>query len=117
MKSERDYLLDMLSYTRKIADFTRDGREAFFADEKTQLAVIRAYEVIGEIAKRLPDDLLAQQPQTEWKQIKGFRDFLAHNYDEVALKIVWGAVEQLSDLSTSVEAMLSATDESVNDEK
>lgn len=87
-------------------EFTRDGREDFFADEKTQMAIIRAYEIIGEIAKRIPDDLLDQQPQAEWKQIKGFRDFLAHNYDEVIMKIVWGAVEKLPILRAAVESIL-----------
>jgi uncharacterized protein with HEPN domain len=106
MKTTRDYLLDMLDYMDKIASFTHSGRASFFEDEKTQMAVIRAYEVIGEIAKRLPDSLLEQQPQAEWKQVKGIRDFLAHNYDEIILKIVWGPVEKMSVLRAAVESLL-----------
>lgn len=111
MKDVRDLLLDMQDYTHKIADFTHEGRDYFLNDEKTQLAVVRAYEVIGEIAKRLPDDLLQQHPQAEWKQIKGFRDFLAHNYETVILKIVWGAVEKLPALQAAIQAMLATVDE------
>ncbi|NWF68373.1 MAG: DUF86 domain-containing protein [Chloroflexi bacterium] len=99
-------MLDLLEYTRKIAEFTREGRTAFFADEKTQLAVIRAYEVIGEIAKRLPDGLLQQQPHIEWKQIKGFRDFLAHNYETMILNIVWDAAEKLGELQRAGQRIL-----------
>lgn len=77
MTPEHDALLDMLEYIQHIETFTADGRDAFFADVKTQMAVIRAYEVIGQIAKDLPTTLLDTQPQAEWKKVKGFRDFLA----------------------------------------
>jgi uncharacterized protein with HEPN domain len=86
--------------------FTSGGRAVFMQDRKTQYAVIRAYEVIGEIAKRLPDDLLDRQPGVAWGQIKAFRDFLAHNYDRVILANVWQAVEDLPHLRASVEALL-----------
>ena len=62
--------------------------------------------MIGEIAKRLPDRLLEQQPQVAWKKVKGFRDFLAHNYEAVILQIVWGAVEELPELRAAVEKLL-----------
>jgi len=106
MTPEHDALLDMLEYIQHIETFTADGRDAFFADVKTQMAVIRAYEVIGQIAKDLPTTLLDTQPQAEWKKVKGFRDFLAHNYEGVILSIVWGAVEKLPVLRRAVEALL-----------
>jgi len=106
MKFDRDYLLDMQDYINKVAHFTREGRDAFFADERTQLAVMRAYEVIGEIAKRLPEDLLNQHPEVEWRKIKSFRDYLAHHYDEVVLQTVWLAVEKLPALRRAVESLL-----------
>lgn len=77
-KTARDYLVDLLDYIRKVADFTQEGHSVFMADEKTQFAVIRAYEVIGEIVKRLPPELLETQPEVEWQAIKEFRDFLSH---------------------------------------
>lgn len=76
------------------------------ADEKTQFAVIRAYEVIGEITKRLPETLLNTQPHIAWQDIKEFRDFLAHNYDRVRLDILWGAVEKLPDLQAAITLLL-----------
>jgi uncharacterized protein with HEPN domain len=75
----------MLEYLDHVKDFTREGREVFMADRKTQMAVIRAYEVIGEIAKRLPDELREANPQIDWRRLVTFRDFLAHNYDRVVL--------------------------------
>jgi uncharacterized protein with HEPN domain len=105
-KDKRDYLQDMLDYTQKIAEFTEAGREVFFLDSKTQFAVIRAYEVIGEIVKRLPEELLERQDHIQWKNIKAFRDFLSHNYDRVRLENIWTAVEQLPVLQEAIKALL-----------
>jgi uncharacterized protein with HEPN domain len=111
MKMERDYLVDLLDRIKRIQEFTQAGRTAFMQSELIQDAVIRNFEVIGEITKRLPDDLLEQQPQAEWKQIKGFRDILAHNYDNIVLKVVWDSVEKLATLRAAVEALLAGLDE------
>ena len=107
-KSSRQYLVDLRAYAAKVAHFSSGGREAFYADEMIQFAIIRAYEVIGEIAKHLPTDLLAQQPQIEWQDIKEFRDFLAHNYDRVRIDIVWGAVEKLPTLIAAIDELLAS---------
>jgi len=111
MSEVQQYLKDMLDYAKTIADFTADGRESFMADRKTQFAVIRAYEVIGEIAKRLPDDLQETQAHIEWKQIKAFRDFLAHNYERIRPDTVWNAVEKLPELQTAIEIMIQQVSE------
>jgi uncharacterized protein with HEPN domain len=100
------YLNDLLEHLKIIQEFTADGYDSFVKDRKTQFAVIRAYELVGEITKRLPQELLDTQPQIEWAAIRGFRDFLAHNYDRVKLSIVWGSVEKLPELRQAVEKMI-----------
>ena len=106
MKSASDYLSDILEYIADIESFTESGREHFMTDRKTQLAVFRAYEVIGEIVKRLPIALLDTQTGIDWKAVKGFRDILIHQYDNVDLLIVWQAVQKLPSLRAAVEALL-----------
>lgn len=107
-KSTRQYLVDLRAYADKVAHFSSGGREAFYADEMIQFAIIRAYEVIGEITKHIPTNLLALQPQIEWQDIKEFRDFLAHNYDRVRIDIVWGAVEKLPTLIEAIDTLLAS---------
>lgn len=92
-----------------ISQFTAAGQAAFLTDEKTQFAVIRAYEVVGEIVKRLPESLRDANPHINWRRLMGFRDFLAHNYDEIILEFVWKAVEDLPNLRNAVQALLSQT--------
>ena len=65
MSETRDFLLDLLDEIGKVEHFSREGEAAFLADERTQYAVMMAYARIGEIAKRLPQALLDQQPQAE----------------------------------------------------
>jgi uncharacterized protein with HEPN domain len=108
VKDEQQYLQDMLEYLQAIEDFSVDGREYFLHDLKTQLAMIRAYEVIGEIVKRLPQSLRDSNPQINWKKLAGFRDFLAHNYTELILEFIWAAVEDLPNLRAAVAALLAS---------
>ncbi len=51
MKDDRTYLLHIRDAIMRILSYTAEGREAFMAETKTQDAVIRNFEVIGEAAK------------------------------------------------------------------
>jgi uncharacterized protein with HEPN domain len=105
-KSSINYLRDFLRELDDIAAFTLEGRQAFMTDLKTQKAVIRSYEVIGEICKRLPAELRAANDQIDWRLLITFRDFLAHNYEFIVLHRIWEAVEDVPSLRIAVEAML-----------
>jgi uncharacterized protein with HEPN domain len=106
MSLTRKYLHDLLIEVGLLERFTETGKAAFLQDERTQYAVMMAYTRIGEIVKRIPDDLLNQYPEAEWRNLKGFRDVLAHRYDEILPERVWDAVEKLPTLRASVEALL-----------
>lgn len=117
MTNVRQSLLDMLEYLKHVREFTPEGWEVFAHDKKTQLAVIRAYEVIGEIVKRLPQIMRDANPQIDWRKLMGFRDFLAHNYNEIILEFVWAAVEDAPNLYAAIESLLrdlDATDSEVD---
>lgn len=112
MKDEQLYLEQILERIEMIAEFTVEGRDEFLKSLKTQEAVIRCFEVIGEIIKRLSPDKLADYPHIPWKQITGFRDFLIHHYDEIKIEVVWQVVEDdLIPLKTAIQGMLSDTEE------
>ena len=99
MTSERtpvDHLRDILDYAEKAERFLSGIRsvEALRDDERTLLAVIRALEVIGEAAKRVPQDLRKQHPQAPWRGMTGMRDKVIHGYFGVDVEVVWRTVRE-----------------------
>ena len=64
---------------------------SFASDARTIDAVIRNLEILGEAAKRVPDDVRQLAAEIDWWKIAGMRDVLAHGYFEVELAIVWDA--------------------------
>ena len=90
MKHKRvyeDYLRDMLEAAEKAEQFLgRMDFECFLADEKTNFAVVRALEIIGEAAKNIPEHIRQTYPEIPWREMAGMRDRLAHEYFGVNLR-------------------------------
>ena len=68
-------------------------KETFLFDNKSQYAVIRCFEVIGEAVKRLSDDVIKAHPGIPWASMAKMRDILIHAYDRVDLDEVWDTVQ------------------------
>jgi uncharacterized protein with HEPN domain len=94
VKDERTYLLHAIAAIGAIQRYTVGGREAFFADGKTQDAVIRNIEILGQAVKGISDDTRALDTAVPWRQIAGMRDKLIHEYFGVDLALVWDVVER-----------------------
>ena len=94
--NERDRLF-LAHITAAISDieaFTSEGRAVFMSDRKTQSAVVRQIEIIGEAVKNLSEALRAAEPHVPWRAIAGTRDRLIHAYFSVNLDAVWVMVAQ-----------------------
>ncbi|MBO1224100.1 MAG: DUF86 domain-containing protein [Candidatus Scalindua sediminis] len=57
-----------------------------------QRAFVRSIEIIGEAAKKLPEELKQKHSNIEWKAIAGMRDRLIHDYFGIDYDIVWDVV-------------------------
>lgn len=90
MKKDRSiYVRHIYDCIARIKEYVRDGKEAFFQDRKTQDAVIRNLEVIGQAVKDIGvGELSTSQPGVSWVQVAGARNVLAHHYLGVDLKLV-----------------------------
>ncbi|MCP3981460.1 MAG: DUF86 domain-containing protein [bacterium] len=108
MIDDKTYLEHILDAIDKVDAYTADGRDAFMADTKTQDAVVRNFEIIGEATKRLTSELRENNPDIPWKEAAAFRDVLSHDYMGIDLTIVWNVVEShLPELRESMKAVLS----------
>jgi uncharacterized protein with HEPN domain len=106
VKDERTYLLHAIAAIDAIQNYTVEGRDPFFADGKTQDAVIRNIEIIGQAVKGISDDTRALDTAVPWRQIAGMRDKLIHEYFGVDLALVWDVVErELPSLRLRLESL------------
>lgn len=103
-----DYLEDIAAASDKIAQFIEGMTYGqFVKDAKTTYAVVRALEVIGEAAKRVPSSVRAQYPEIPWREMTGIRDKLIHDYFGVNLEVVWKtALEDVPNLGLQARRIL-----------
>ena len=88
------FLEDIQESCSRVVRYTQGMTfEQFKADDKTYDAVIRNLEIIGEAAKRLPDDVRTMMPDIEWSKATGLRNIVAHAYFGVSDEIVWDVVQ------------------------
>ncbi len=85
--------MDILESCKRISEYTRAKNYGQFkSDAKTQDAVIRNFEIMGEATKNLPSEIRDNYPEVDWKLMAGFRDRLIHAYFGINLEIVWSAI-------------------------
>lgn len=81
--------------------------EEFRTNDEKSSAVIRKFEIIGEAAKSLPENLKEKYPEIPWKEISGFRDKLIHFYFGIKYELVWQAIKnRLPQLKSSIQNIL-----------
>ncbi len=88
------YLADMVDSCEHIRSYVAGMTfDEFVADRKTLDAVARNLEILGEAAKNIPDEILLERSEIPWKQVRRFRDKIAHHYFDLNLQRVWSIVE------------------------
>jgi len=107
MNRDRLCLIHIREAIEKISTDTAGGRESFLSDPKTQDAVVRNFEIIGEASKRLSDHAKSRCPNVPWRAVAGFRDILIHDYEGVDYVEVWNIViDHLPHLRKAVDGLL-----------
>ena len=105
-------LLDLVHHARLLIDIL-DGfdRALFLDDVRTQLAVTRLFEILGEAVKRPSPAFREQYPEAPWWRISGMRDVLIHSYDRVDLNRVWdAAIDEIPNLLKVIEPLVPQPD-------
>jgi len=94
-RDDVEFLADIKEAIRRINFYTKHLDFAAFLDDlKTQDAVVRNLEVIGEATKNLSEQVRLNNPQIPWKSLAGVRDKLVHHYFGVSFSIVWNIIKQ-----------------------
>jgi uncharacterized protein with HEPN domain len=66
-------------------------------------AVIRNFQVLGEAAGQVPDDVRKTNPHIPWSDMQKMRHVLVHHYDKIDVARVWQTIKD--DLPPLVEPL------------
>ena len=96
MKGTRNYKMyfdDILTSIDRISEYTQAyDLAAFKRDYKTVDAVIRNFEIIGEAAKNIPDEIKEQHPEVPWNEMYSLRNRISHAYFGIDYEIIWDII-------------------------
>lgn len=106
-----DFLHDIAAACRSIIGFVKGMTlDAYLADEKTRYAVMRGYEIMGEAARHLPDELKAANPDIRWATRAAVRDRIVHGYSALTTRKHFATVEmELKSLLRSLKLWRAAS--------
>ncbi len=98
------YLRDIAESIAHIRSFLGGMTEAQMrADRKTEAAVERELQIITEAAQRLGDQAEVYCPGPDWRNIRGFGNYLRHAYDQIHPAYLWSILTiQLPELEQQV---------------
>ncbi|MEQ1533489.1 MAG: DUF86 domain-containing protein [Sideroxydans sp.] len=106
-----DYLGHIVEAIERIHEYVADMEEvAFLEDRKTQDAVIRNFEILGEAARNIERHhtlFAAAHPEVPWSVIYTMRNRVSHGYFKVDLEIVWKTIHtDLNELHAQIRKLL-----------
>lgn len=96
----RDILDSAVAITRYL-----DGvsKEDFFSNTEKQDAILRRLEIIGEAASHIAPETRALFPNIPFRNMRGMRNIIAHDYGEVNIDQVWEtATNDIENLITTL---------------
>jgi uncharacterized protein with HEPN domain len=86
---------DILDAIDSILEYTSYmDQSSWEKDRKTIDAVIRNFEIIGEAATHVPEDVQNNYREVPWSQMKGIRNLLIHEYFGVDVDVVWETIQK-----------------------
>ena len=97
-------MLQLIENTKSFVGL--QSREEFLNDHKTAASVLLEIIMLGEMAKRAPEDLKAAV-DIPWRDIAGFRDRAIHQHSKIDMEIVAGIVfDRLKSVEHAIRADL-----------
>ena len=94
MNREKQFLLDMLLSARIAIEYLQEKSiDDLENNLQLQDAVIRRLLIIGEASNRISETTQQSLVTIPWRLIKGMRNRLVHEYDDIDLDTVWETVK------------------------
>ncbi len=88
------FVRHVLDAIESIEGFVVDiNEDIFYRDQKTQFAVFKALEIIGEASKNIPKQIKKQYTMIPWRVITDARNVFVHEYFDINLNEVWNTIK------------------------
>jgi len=100
------HILDRTSWIETVDDFlkTPSGVDAL---DIAAIRLMAVGEEIKKIEKRSGGELFSWYPEIEWRNIMGFRDFIAHAYFHIDASVVFDTIQNnIHPLLTTIQQMI-----------
>jgi len=112
-RGDKEFVKDIKEAISRIENYTMQmDFSQFLKDIKTQDAVVRNIEIIGEAVKNLSKDLRKKHKEVQWKDVAGMRDKIIHFYFGIKWEIVWSVIKNnLPELKEKIETILKEIEE------
>ena len=77
-----EFIIKDLSYTQYLDDWIK------------QDAIVRNIEIIGEAIRNVDEELIIMYPLVPWKEARGMRNLVIHEYFRIEHEEVWKTLNQ-----------------------
>lgn len=57
-------------------------------------AIVRNFSVIGEAVMNIPKEIITKNPDVAWKEMKGMRNKVVHEYFGIDEEILWKTIQE-----------------------
>ena len=109
MKNKDKVILEkFINYINEIQEFINGySHEQLNNDKKTINACVFNLSQIGELAGKISDETMKNNPSIEWRGLKALRNRIVHDYEGVNLNMVWGFLDtELADLKKQIKNII-----------
>lgn len=86
----------------------------FLDDKKTITACAFTVSQIGELVKEVSEETMQKYSTIPWNSIKGMRNRIVHDYENVDLSVLWGTIKtSLPELKDNLKEMILNDNETI----
>ena len=105
---DRERLEHILSAIDRVLRYTKGiTYEELVSNDMMYYAVVKNIEIMGEAANMLTNEFVSAHPETPWKQVRGMRNYIVHEYFQIDDVVVWDVVSNnLHTLRRQIESYI-----------
>jgi uncharacterized protein with HEPN domain len=110
---DRQHLRNLIDHARAATGYARAHGRGWWKNPETLDAVLMRISQVGEAASKTSPEALATVSGVTWREVKGIRGKIIHDYQAVDVLVIRGVVSrQLPRLITIVRNALAAEEQS-----